>query len=372
VRNQIGKMDAAFLLERDPRTMTREGTAIARWLAEVRARTPAAEVPISEGLIYAEALRLAGLSREAEAEDRRYLAWAPKESNERVMACWVLVLSLVEGGDADGAERELDAAPAKMPKSTSWPPRAMVRAVADGLAAAGRFERAALRYASLREGHPLDVDDVARAAECWLRLGRSEEAGKLASEAVAALQKASSPKTRELLDRALLLSRQVALVGQPAPGFGPARWWKGAGGPVGDDALRGSLTVVAGWDMAGEARGSGLEGLDALSRDYGPKGVRVVGISRLARFNPCRKVADPDMTEEDELGFYDALARDRRISFPLAIGAYGDDSLLDSWGVTAAPLLLLVGKDGKIAYVRGGTSGPDLAALRAMIDRVLD
>src|SRR5258706_7609499 len=113
------------------------------------------------------------------------------------------------------------------------------------------------------------------------------------------------------------------------------------------------------------------ERLTLLTKNYADKPLQVVGISRLAKFDPINMCTKPDMTEEDELKFYEMWCAQYSINYPLAVGAKDDDGLIDAWAGYVVPYFVLVGKDGNVTYMRTGKGTEHFAALREMLDKAM-
>ncbi|NUN51672.1 MAG: TlpA family protein disulfide reductase [Planctomycetaceae bacterium] len=134
--------------------------------------------------------------------------------------------------------------------------------------------------------------------------------------------------------------------------------------------LRGKVVVVFSWNMQAQWAKWFFERLRRLHDDYAPRGVVVVGISRLHRFDPVRMEVDESMSEEAELMFYDAWTREYGVDHPLAVGDR-DGILMAAWAARVVPMFVVVGKDGNVAYVRTGKEEEHFGILREVLDREL-
>ena len=333
-------------------------------VAELVARWSARVVPAPEGQYWGTILREAGRHGEAVAAYRGYLAVSDPASANSLASTTNMIASLVDAGEFDGAAAELERAAATVYADRPEDRARAETALALGLMRAGRLEEAAARFGMIMDMGPGDPESALHGVDCLLRLGRTDAAARLAAAAAARF-----PEGR-VADRMRLLVDQVALVGRPSPGFGAARWWKGEGPPPTEEELRGKVVVVYSWNMQAQWVRWFFERLNRLHADYAPRGVVVVGISRLHRFDPNKMVYDESMTEEQELMFYDAWKKEYAVAHPLAVGEY-DGALMEAWSARVIPMIVVVGKDGAVAYVRTGKDEEHFGILREVLEREL-
>ncbi len=239
--------------------------------------------------------------------------------------------------------------------------------VATAAEKAGKLEQAARLYERSMTLGSGDPESASLATDCWQRLGKPAEAVRVAKLAAEGFPDEKTKKRMRHLVAA------CELVGKPAPGFDGARHWKGGGGPVTRDALKGGVTVVFAWNMAMKPDRTKklFENLNALQGDYSERGISLVGISRLAKFDPAQGGTVADMTEEQELAFYDTWERSYGTQCAYAIGGLDDDALVDAWAAHLVPALIVVGKDGNVAYTRTGFEAEHFATVRQAIDKAL-
>jgi hypothetical protein len=120
-----------------------------------------------------------------------------------------------------------------------------------------------------------------------------------------------------------------------------------------------------------------MPSLDALHRELGPKGLVVLGVTRFyARgFLPTAGTKDPlrDGQPVDgitEAGFLDHVKQFKSnvgLAYPFAIATEAE---FKAYGVTGIPTLVVVGRDGKVAFVKVG--GGDETLLRIAVERQLE
>jgi tetratricopeptide (TPR) repeat protein len=340
--------------------------ALAAFLGEFPARWEGKEIPAPEAFMYAHLLQKCRLYPQAVVEVRRWIEVAPEDSVNYANAHLALIACLALSGDFPGAEAVLKEAWEGALKGREMDCRGAEEAIANAAMAAGNLELAANHYETLAVAGPGDVEDAILGVDCRLRLGKADEAVRLADRAAAAI------KEGRAAERAKVLQQQVALVGKPSPGFSAARWWKGVGGPVTAESMKGKVTVVFSWNMKAAWAKWFFERLNRMVKDYAGRPVLFVGVSRLARFDPVNMCTDAELTDEKELVFYDMWTQQYEVACPLAVGAFQDTALVDAWAAHIVPAYVVVGKDGVVSYVRSGKNEEHFAALRGMVDRALE
>jgi len=77
------------------------------------------------------------------------------------------------------------------------------------------------------------------------------------------------------------------------------------------------------------------------------------------------------MSDDEELAFYDRWGEQYGVTYPLAVGAYGDPALIDAWVAHVVPCIVIVGKDGVVTYVRTGKEEEHFAILKEMVEQAL-
>ena len=211
----------------------------------------------------------------------------------------------------------------------------------------------------------MDFDAAKMAADCYLRLGRLDDARRLAAKMTDLVKEGKNAAF------AKWLVQQLDLIGKPAPGFKDAKWWKGAGAPVADADFQGKVTVVFTWNMKSAWNEFFFERLNQMVKDYADKPFQVVGISRLARFDATINATKADMTDDDELLRYDMWKEQYNVAYPLAVDGYESEALMGAWAGHTVPFFVVVGKDGKVASVRSGKNEEHFAALRELVEKEL-
>lgn len=304
---------------------------------------------------------------DAVASCRRYLAIpAAVDDKNYANAQLLLLRALVASGDLDGAEVELARArTGGLGAQVSVLQQAEL-STAQAMEKAGRFESAAKHYLAAFDSGTPDPESVVFAADCFQRAGKPAEAVAAGRKGQEALK--GSPKEA----RMRYLVAACEMVGREAPGFAAAKHWKGSGGPVDLAAAKGKVVLVFGWKTEfNEGLLKGWAGrLRKLGDAYEDR-VQFVGISRLQKFDPRIGGYNKDLTQEEELDFYDAYERQYALRFPLAVGGLDDTSLMDAWCSVVVPSFVIVGKDGRVAYARTGFSDEHFDAVRAELDKAI-
>ena len=323
------------------------------------------EVPAPEAHYWANILHEAGKPAEAVVQCRRWLEVAPEDNVNFVGTTTLLITSLAASGDYEGARAALEAA-----ADTTYRDKAQARAdvlttIAMLMLRKGELETALETLEACMTIHEGDVECAILAVETAQRLGRPAEAVRIAHKAVEFFREGpTAVRARALLEAAIL-------VGRPAPGFAGAKWWKGAGGPVKDADLSGRVTVVISWNMKSAWNRPFFERLNAFLAATRDRGVGLVGISRLARFDPTVMETQEDLTDEQELVFYDMWKQQYGVTWPLAVYPYRDQRMLADWAAHVVPLWIVIGKDGKIAAVSAGKDDERIAVMREFVEREL-
>jgi tetratricopeptide (TPR) repeat protein len=241
------------------------------------------------------------------------------ESDRRSVVRYYLGLTRAQLGDPDGAV-----------------------ALLDEVAAAGG------------EG-PLEADAAIKGVEILYEWGRTEEArtrlGKLLQ------QDSEAPYLRAL-------EEQLTWIGKPAP-----EWVDMVSFPVGSStsigALRGKVIVISFFADKYEACKEETVALQSLARRLDPQLVHFQVLTRYYR--PTDKVP----ASEQDAGFKQ-LWSELKVDLPLGVSTSFDN--LRAYGVRGIPHVVVVGKDGRIAYVKTGISrrnSQGTSALEAAIKRAL-
>ena len=362
---RFSELDSGLSHSRTEDEKTKAEKEMEAWKADFPPRWEGKDVPGPECLMYARMLQKCEKFTEAVIQARKYLAVSPDDTPNYVNATTLLIGALAQSGDFAGADRELKANLETVYKTRDLERKGVEDTIANAMYFAGKIEEAAPHFERSATTGYGDINSCLLAVDCFLRLGR-------ASEAVAVVDRcASMNKEGKNADRARQLQQQVALVGKPAPGFSAVHAWEGTGGPVSDKQLKGVVTVVFSWNMQKQWNQWFFERVNKLAAEYAERGVQVIGVSRLAKFDANRMKVDPEMTEEKELAYYHAWVGEFKVTYALAIGAYQDENLINAWGFQVVPTFVVVGKDGIVNYFRTGKDEKYFPALREMIDKAL-
>lgn len=302
---------------------------------------------------------------EAMAAAKRYVEVARGTDSKNFEGMVYLVLkSQAAMGDLDGAEIELSKAQTGDLASKSDLVGATAVFIAKAAEAKGDFAQAARMWEVAMVQGAGDPEAAIFGTDCLQRAGNMESAVRLAKKAVEGF--ASNPKNQ---DRMKDLLAAVELVGQDAPGFPGAKHWKGTGGPIDTAALKGTVTVIFSWNLQMRTAKQFFHNLNKVQGDYSDRGLQVVGISRIEKYDPIQDGTIADMTEETELAFYDTWEQQFGTRCAFAIAGHEDFTLVNAWAASRVPGLIVVGKNGKVAYTRTGYLEEHFDALRQMIDR---
>ncbi len=341
--------------------------ALADLVAELPGKWEGRDVPAPEGLYYAYILKEAGKDALAVVQARRYMDVAPTDTNNYVAATTILVGCLAASGDYDGASAEVAKALDGAYKGRETERMNAETTIAMSMMKAGQLEKAADHFETLVTLSTGDPESAILGVDCALRMSRVDAAMRIAQKGADFFKEGRhTPRMKQLLD-------QVHLVGKPAADFSDARAWRGTGGPVTREMMAGKVTVVFSYNMQTQWLRFLIQRVNTMYEEIAPKGVLLVGISRLAHFDPMKMGVIKEMTEEQELEFYERWAQQESIRFTLAIGGYDPDtSLLDAWAAQPfIPTFVVVGKDGKVSYVRTGKEDDHIAILKEMVEKAL-
>jgi tetratricopeptide (TPR) repeat protein len=323
------------------------------------------EVPAPEALMYASILQECKQYPRAVTQVKRWLEVAPDDNINWTNAHSLLITCLAQAGEYDSAEAELKSAYDNAYKNRDADRKGVEETIAVAMYKAGKLELAAHHFEVLATTGFGDQESGIYAVDCWLRLGKPDEAKKIAERA------ADFIKEGKAGERMKQLKAQVALVGKPAPGFTTAKYWKGSGGPITNDGFKGKVTVVFSWNMQKQWNSWFFKRLTELASAYQGGEFQLVGVSRLAKFDATKMAVKQELTEEDELNFYEMWCAQYGVTYPLAIGGYNDEALMDAWAAHVVPSYAVVGKDGVVTYIRTGKEEEHFAVLKEMVDRAM-
>jgi len=346
---------------------TQAEQALKQLTDDLVAKWAAREVPAMEALYYATILKGAEKNIEAAAQYRRYLGVGDPTSGN-YMSCTVGVIGcLAEAGDFDGAMQVLEKAKDTTFKDHEMDLKSAHTTIAMNMMMQGKLAEAARSFESAMTTGPGDDVSAIHSVDCYQRIGKPDDAMRVAQKAVDFF------KEGKQAERMALLLQATKMVGRPAPDFTGAAHWRGEGGPVTRDMMAGHVTVVFSWNMSAQWMRFFFKRVNAMAEELAPKGVIFVGISRLAKFDANKMITKEDMTDEDELLYYDAWVREYGVKYPLAIGPYGDpgEAFMNTWSATVIPAFTVIGKDGKVFYTRTGKNDEEVDAVKEMVEKAL-
>ena len=335
---------------------------------ELVGKWSAKEVPAPEAFIWANILEHAGKHGEVAIQCRRYLEVAPDDHPNYVHATTSLISALAESGDYDGAMKELRDSADTVYKNRDQQRAEMVGTIALVMLKNGKLEPALENFENRMTLNMGDIESAQYAVEVAQRLGKPAEALRIAQKAADFFPNDDDSKPGR---RARQLLATTKLIGQPNPGFGGAKWWHGVGGPVTSDMMKGKVTVIFSWNMQSAWNRFLFERLEKMLQELAPKGVQLVGISRLARFDAVNMGTKKDLTDEEELKFYQMWTEQYRVTYPLAVDGYESDALMHAWEAHTVPSFVVVGKDGNVFGIGSGKDEERIAALREIVELAL-
>jgi tetratricopeptide (TPR) repeat protein len=338
--------------------------ALADYIAEFPARWEGKEVPAPEACYYAVMLQKCKLYPQAVIQAERYIEVAPEDSANYLNCHTTKISSMAQAGDFEGAEAELKKATETVYKGREGERRVLAETIANSMLKGGRVDLASEHFREQAESQS-DMESAIQAIDCYLRMGRNDDAVRLSKRMTDLIKEGKN------VERAKWMVQQLDLIGRPAPGFSGAKWWKGTGGPVSDADLKGKVTVVFTWNMKSAWNQFFFDRLAQLIKDLADKPFQVIGISRLAHYDPVTGGTKADMTEDEELTRYDMWAQQYPVTYPLAVDGFEKEDLLGPWVGHVVPYYVVVGKDGNIFYVRTGKNEEHFAALKEMIEKAL-
>jgi hypothetical protein len=333
---------------------------------ELAAKWAGREVPAPEAHYLAMILHDCGKCSEAVLQARRWLEVAPDDNPNYVHMTTQLIGCLAESGDYDGAMRELKETEETTYKNRDQQRADLVGTIALTMLKNGRMEPALELFENRMTLNMGDIESAQLAVEIAQLLGKPAEAVRIAQKAADFFPADGKPGKR-----AVQLLAGVKLIGKPAPGFKAARWWQGVGGPVTDEMLKGKVTVVFSWNMQSAWNKYLFERLNTLLTELAPKGLQIVGISRLARFDAVNMGTKKELTDEEELKFYEMWTQQYGVTYPFAVDGYESDALMNAWEATVVPFFVVVGKDGNVFGVASGKDEERIAALKSIVELAL-
>jgi hypothetical protein len=316
--------------------------------------------------MYATLLQKCKLHPMAVAQVRRWIDVAPEDSVNYANAHLCLITSLALSGEFSAAKAELDKVKETAFKGRDNDRRAAEESIAQALVKASQVEQAAAFYEELATAGVGDVNNAVLCVECYLRVGKPGDALRVATRVVEL-----TGKEGRQAERAAQLLKQVSLVGKPAPSFAAVKWWKGSGGPVTEESFKGKVTLVYCWNMKSNLISWFEQRLVKVVTELNSPNLNIIGLSRLARFDPTKMATKSEMTDEEELNFYELWAQQHGITYPLAVGGYNEDALIDAWAAYSVPYYVLVGKDGNVFYIGFGKDEERFNILKGILEKAL-
>jgi thiol-disulfide isomerase/thioredoxin len=278
----------------------------------------------------------------------------------------------LDAGDAETAVRAFTALVAKFPESKGL----FTRRLASAHIRASGFEQA---LAFVRKS--VEAADQTWRPDVLVLLGDYRAAAgdgdgarrdwQAASDAVPdAPDPRADPRGRAKADAGL----RLALVGNEAPDIAAATWLDSECRSL--SALQGNVVIVDFWaTWCPPCRGI-MPALDALHRERKQAGLVVLGVTRFYErgFLPKPGTKDPvrdgeavsGITRETFLGHVRQFKSNLGLAYPFAIAT---DAEFKTYRVSRIPMLVVVGRDGRVAFVKDG--GGDETLLNVAVERQL-
>ena len=340
-------------------------TALEALKTELVTKWSGREVPAPEAHYYANILNDAGKFAEAVVECRRWLEVAPDDNLNYTSTTTLLINCLAASGDYDGAQAELKATSETVYKNKEQARADVLTTIAMNQMKHKKLEMAFENFETCMTTNMGDMESAIYAVEIAQRLGKPAEAVRIGQKA------ADFVKEGRQAERAKHLHQGTQLLGKAAPGFAAAKWWKGVGGPVTADMMKNRVTVVFSWNMKSAWNKFFFDRMHALLKDTADKGVQLVGISRLARFDALKMGTRKDMTDDEELAFYDMWKDQYGVTYPFAVDGYESEELINAWAAHTVPFIVIVGKDGNVFAVMSGKDEERIASVRELVDMAI-
>jgi tetratricopeptide (TPR) repeat protein len=263
----------------------------------------------------------------------------------------LLVRALAKTGKLAEADAAFKAYREAFPKGDGLAPA--LKSVGDGFVAAGRIPEALERYHAALELHPRPLRAGAAATvqaycETLVALGRVAEAHRAAQKAIV------DTPDREVQVRLRAVLRRAETTGE-APGNIVPEIWLGATGPT-PESLRGKVVV---WHFFAWWMQKGTEEIDswyARAPELAAKGIVFLPVTRTSGFDPETETQDPGkVTTEQEAASVEKFLKARGWKGPVGLSVEG--KLFTALRIRGVPTEIVVGRDGKVIFVRGGSEG---------------
>jgi thiol-disulfide isomerase/thioredoxin len=300
-------------------------------------------------------------------------AWdAAKDKDLLVQGLLLNGFKALEGGDGATAKKAFETLATKMPDLAAQflGAQASAYALSDGIDKARAFVEKAANGADEKQkpGALVLLGDYKAA------LGEALGARKDWEAAVAGVPEGldvrSDPRPRAKSDAEM----RLALVGTDAPEIAASTWIDGDQKPL--SALKGSVVVVDFWATWCPPCRQVMPGLDALYQQKKESGLVLLGVTRFYSrgFMPNAGTKDPlrdgeavnDIAEDAFLDHLKQFKSNVGLTYPFAIATEAE---FKAYRVQGIPTLVVVGRDGKVAFLKVG--GGDETLLKLAVDRAL-
>lgn len=198
-------------------------------------------------------------------------------------------------------------------------------------------------------------------ADLLIKLGKTKEARSAIVTGLSRISVGNTTQRRRLIAK----QTQIDLIGTTAPKFTVN---ESIGIFPGIEKWKGKVILLeffAHW--CGPSRQE-FPLVGKMLTDLKPKGFEVFAITRLYGYYNNENLLKRDMLPTLEIERLRTFVVDQKINWPVAIVS---PSVLDAYGASAIPYWVVIGRDGKVAFIEIGYSEKRFAEVRTKIESLL-